>query len=76
MRIIHIQFKDKKSFDWNILRDGNETNLAVRNFKGQQIVLHHPQLKRTLVRGVYILDQWGDNEKWFTDNDVSMGKMW
>jgi len=76
MRIIHIRFSDKKNFSTKILKESGILKQTIINDVGGRIVLVRPQLKRKIVSGVFIVDQWGSYDKWFTDTGSKTTAMW
>ncbi len=76
MRIIHIRFTDPKNFSTKIVKESGRCKQIITNAVNGQIVLWKPQLKRKIVAGVFIVDQWGSYEKWFTDTASKTTPLW
>lgn len=76
MRIIHIRFTDPKNFSTRIIKDPGMSKHVITNTTNGQIILLKPQLKRKIVSGVFIIDQWGSKEKWFTDTESRTTAIW
>lgn len=79
MRKIHIRFTDPKNIKGRLGSDAPGmiiiSGSGNRDNSFNQVMLIKPQLKRRIT-GVYILDHWGDMDKWFTDTQSSRDPLW
>lgn len=73
MRKIHLRLKDNRNFKVKSYEKGV---FVVNNAAGNTMILKGAKLKRSLVFGYHFEDHWSKHEKWFTDMNLTSGKLW
>lgn len=87
MRTIYLRLKDPSNFKFEIISEtphqmalyGREVGprLSIRNQNGRnRIVMENPKLRRRIVKGITIVEMWGNGSKWFCDTDAAEKPLW
>lgn len=77
MRRIYIKLKKYENFNFhtpeNIPNTGSNC-WALRNINGHCVIIVSEGIRRSLVHGYYIINSFGNQDKWFTDENSGMGR--
>lgn len=76
MRKVYVKIEDFKNFTSRLDKVEGTNVLILKNRRSQSLILSKASVHRSIVAGVYFLDNWGDVNKWFCDRDTSMQPLW
>lgn len=75
MRTVYLNMAEARSFLAEVVLPSglfsNGVRFKIYNRSYDQIVLKNPKLRRRLVHGITIVDEWGTQDKWFSDDRSS-----
>lgn len=76
MRKVYLRMEEERNFTARVSStSGTSLRFSIHNSREDQLVLKNPKLRRGLVHGITLVDEWGNQDKWFFDDGVSRSPM-